>query len=106
MKTDTAEHRYPAFMVATYSSAEPARLETIDGWNVRPTGDDALDEALGAIHAEETVKWAHREGNTSAVSFVIASIFAKVHTGEIKMGAMEIGFMNRIAQFAYCGARN
>jgi hypothetical protein len=97
----------PEFCIPSLKEGDPTVLTYLDGWEVRPTGEAAVDMQTGRKYAEMTVAYARKTGSPAFISFVLEAINLKtLLKGNNAFSVVEIGFFQRLAQITFCGSLN
>lgn len=83
---------------------DESRIDAWDSWVVETTGDDQTDYRLGSQYADIAVELALIQQSPAAITLPLSSMYLKQTHGMILAGAIERGFVDRVAQLACRGA--
>jgi hypothetical protein len=106
MNGRTDEPEIPPFVARLEEVEDASDPRAWDFWHVTPSGDDAKDYALGESYADIAIKLSRHRGDVGAITSALASIYLKQHLGLINAGALERGFIDRVAKRAVAGSLN
>jgi hypothetical protein len=99
--------KLPEFCKPSLKEGNPSIMTYLDGWEVKPSGDPAVDLETGRRYAEETISYARKTGSSAFISFVLDAINLKTAINQANpLSAIELAFFDRLAQITYCGSMN